>query len=223
MIDIFTLLYISIAYVPDGKPYGLAIEAMFAILTLTNFINCDFKKARKKAQWYCLCIYTILNAFFLTWIDDAVPFFQIICPIEIFLFLLIYCYSYYRSYEVGTDEYNPEDTFIIFKHPKNFRDYFVSFVFKPVSSVSVVIAGERYGFKKGNLFDRYKFKIKDNYSLIKFVPPKEAITMLEKFRGERWKFSNNCCHFVQKLFPSHKFKWIDSIPSHMASTILKIR
>ncbi len=224
MIILFIVLYIATYYVPDGIIYGLTIEALIASLALSCFLKTDYENPIEKSGWFCVSLYTITNAAFFTWFDESVPSATFMIIFESSLFTLMYIYSQYRSYDLGTDEYNSEDVFIVLKSPRNFLDYFISCVFNPISSISVVIAGEKYGFEKKKPFRPAKYQRKTYHSFVKINLNPEAVRKsLLFFLGEKWKPLKNCCHVVQGIFPSYKFGVLDSLPSYMTRTILKIR
>jgi hypothetical protein len=224
MILLFIALYIASYHAPDGIAYGLCVEGLIVSLALSSFFKTPHAKPVEKAGWFCITLYTLANGLCFAWFDESVMLSQELFLCESVFFLSMYLYSCYRCYDIPSDQYNTSGVYIVLKRPRSFLDYLISLMFLQVSSVSVVIEGERYGYKICKPFNRKIYEVKDHHSLIKInINPQKARNLMLCYMGLDWSLKYNCCKVAQKLFPSYKFKLIDSLPSHMAKTILKIR
>lgn len=224
MIIIFIALYIATYYAPDGIAYGLCVEGLIVSLAVSSFFKTPYTKPLEKSGWFCICLYTIANALCFTLLDESVALSNELFLCETIFFITMYLYSCYRCYDIPSDQYSAGGVFIVLKRPRNFLDYLICLVFVQVSSISIVINGERYGYKICQTFDTKTYKLKAHHSLIKLnIDPWKARNTMLRYIGREWSMKDNCCKIAQKLYPSYKFKLIDSLPSHMAKTILKIR
>jgi hypothetical protein len=224
MIIIFIALYIATYYAPDGIAYGLCVEGLIVSLALSSFFKTPYTKPLEKSGWFCICLYTLANALCFAWFDESVMLSKELFICESVFFVTMYLYSCYRSYDIPSDQYSTSGVFIVLKRPCCFLDYLISLMFVQVSSVSVVIDGEKYGYKICKPFSRKIYEVKASHSLIKInIDPQKARNLMLCYMGLDWSMKYNCCKIAQKLFPSYKFKLIDSLPSYMAKTILKIR
>jgi hypothetical protein len=224
VIIVFITLYIAAYYLPEGYMYGMCIEGIIVSLALSSFFKTPYRKPIEKSGWFCICLYTIANAVCFTWFDESVTLSKELFLWESIFFIGMYLFSCYRCYDIPSDKYDANGVFIILKRPRSFVDYLISLMFMQVSSISVVINGEKWGYKICRPFDCEPYKIRDYYSLIKInIDPGKARKVMLCHKGNKWSMKKNCCKIAQELFPDYKFKPIDSVPSHMAKTILKIR
>ena len=225
MILIVIAIYISSYLVPDGIAYGLCVEGLIVAIALSCFLKTDYHKSVEKALWFCIFLHTITNAICFTWFDSSYSFSKYIFAGESLFFGIIYIYSKYRTYDIKSDEYDDNGTFVVLKCPKNFIDYLLSFFFIPVSSLSVVAKGQRYGFKKGEPFGCRKYIPKEYHRYIKIGIDKFTVDVIFKsYIGQEWEIGCNCCHIIQKLFEKqHTFKKLDGLPSYLTRTIMELR
>lgn len=212
---------ISLYHIPNDYIYGIVFESTFALLCLSVFLKTHYSKYFEKSLWFCFFILNIINLLFFSWYDEQMSLSFEVITFETLAFISMYLYSQYRNYDIQSDEYNKKDTFIILKRPDNFKEYLISCVLVPVSSMSVVSKGKWYRFKRGESFTMANYTEDDRHIYIK-VDIKDVNKKLKPFLGNEWTRKQNCCHVIQELF-SIKFSKLDSIPAYMAHKIIKIR
>lgn len=223
IVFLFLSLYISQYYIPYDMPilYGVSLEIMLIILCINGFIKSDYRKPIEKSGWFCAVSLTIINVLFFTWFEDVNTLSIELAILETIAFISMYIYSQYRNYDIKSDEYNKKDTFIILKRPDNFKEYLISCVLIPVSSMSVVSKGKWYRFKREEPFTMADYTEDDRHIYIK-ANVEDVKKKLKPFIGNEWTRKQNCCHIIQKLFDI-KFSIFDSIPAYMAHKIIKTR
>ena len=134
------------------------------------------------------------------------------------LFIHIIC----RSYELPNDNYTGKGVYIVFKRPCTMEDFINSLFFTPVSSVSVVVDKDWYGFTLGTKFHHEPYLSNSRHGLIRVnIDPLRARTIMKDAIGEGWRLNNNCCHLAQRLF-QYEFSNLDALPGRLALTIIKI-
>lgn len=224
---LFMLIYASSFFIPQDMPilYGVSCEILLVMLCWSNFLKTPFSKMIQKSGWFCMTTWTFFNLIIFTWFQELCLVNYVIFAVETLIFASMFFYSQFRSYNVESSEYSEEKCYIVFKKPHSFFDFVHSFIFRPVSSVSVVSSGWWYGYTLGRPYHCEMYRENDEDVLIEicylnngFV--KECLIPLV---GSRWNPLNNCCHAVQRLFPLLKFNLFDSLPSHIIKTIKKER
>jgi hypothetical protein len=89
----------------------------------------------------------------------------------------------------------------------------------PVSSVSVVVDKDWYGFVLGEPLYTGVYKHDSSHRLMRVnVDSVFARERMIDLCGREWMVRYNCCHVVQELF-DHKFSRLDSIPCFLARTL----
>ncbi len=218
-------LYLLGFFIPYSHPiiYGIVAELVVVILFFSSFSKTPYSKSIEKSGWFCMLFWSLSNTVCFTWFGEPVLIHYIIGIIELFLFVSFFLYSQIRSYEIKSDQYNTEDSFIVFKRPKNLLGFIFSCILTPVSSVCVVSQGLKYGYKMSFPFDQREYKQKENHILIKIdMSPDEVKKIMEPWLKARWTFKTNCCHIIQQLFPDIKFHDIrDRLPCYFINTIIK--
>jgi len=146
--------------------------------------------------------------------------------IELFFDYVIWmpliAYAILRSYSLPNDEYTGKGVYILFKRPRTFIDVIHCLLFMPVSSVSVVVDNEWYGYTIFNPIKYELYKHDKSHRLLRVdLGQKRARMTLRRLIGTEWSFDYNCCHMVHDLF-DYRFSWLDSIPSHLARTLKKM-
>lgn len=226
ILTLFTIIYIGGYFIPENMPllYGLSYEFLIVLLCLCCFIKTSYIDCINKAGWFCMTTWTAINLVMFTWFSKPCIINVYILAFESILFVSMIIYSQLRSYDFDNNEYNELDTFIIFKKPKSFLDFLHSFIFAPVSSVSVASQGFWFGYTlnkpyrcETHCFDENNIYIKVN------INNKIVLKELEPILLAHWGFRNNCCHAVQRLFPNIKFSIMDSLPCYFVNTIIKAK
>lgn len=224
---LFVVIYFASYLIPQDMPilYGVACESIVILLCLSNFNKTDYRDHVQKSGWFCMTTWTFCNLVGFTWFNQLCVTNYIIFAIESIIFISMYFYSQFRSYGIESDEYDEEKIYIVFKKPNSLFDFVHSFIFRPVSSVSVVSKGWWFGYTLGYPYhcEKYKQTDKDILVEIKRLSPTFVREQLEPLKGSRWSIGNNCCHAIQRLFPLKKFTLLDSLPSHMIQQIQKER
>ena len=206
--------------------YGIACEFLIVLLCWSNFYKTPYTQSKEKSGWFCMTTWSFSNLIAFTWFSEICVVNYYIFAIESIIFCSVYLYSQFRSYEVIGSRYESNKTYIVFKKPKNFFDYIHSFVFRPVSSVSVMCNGWWYGYTLGYPYhcEMYDYESHDDILIeISYLTESFVQDKLEPLIGSRWSPLNNCCHTIQRLFPFLKFTLLDSLPSHLIKTIRKER
>tara|TARA_R110002167_G_scaffold362546_1_gene581798 strand:+ start:1032 stop:1733 length:702 start_codon:yes stop_codon:yes gene_type:complete len=220
---LFGAIYFSSFFIPQDMPvlYGVSCEILVILLCYGNFSKTPYTKPAQKSGWFCMTTWTLCNLVLFTWFGEVCVINTAIFVVEAFFFLLMFTYSQFRSYEFKGDEYSDGGCFIVFKRPRSFFDFLHSFIFRPISTVSVIAEGWWFGYTLGSPYHCEMYNCNDDDILIRinYLNGSFVRDCLVPLIGSRWSPLNNCCHAVQRLFPTLKFKMLDSLPSHLIKTL----
>ncbi len=224
LLIIYAILGMSCYFIPlnCAALYGAIIELMFVILLLKIFIIIDYRFPVEKSFAFFLTLLAFFHGCVFTWHETPFALSISLFIFEIILYILMFFWSIYRSYEISSDKYKKEGVYLIFKTPKGFIDYLLCIIFKPTSSVSAVVDGIRYGYTLGQRYraEKYEYCNGDKYIKLK-IPSAKAKKNLSKIISAKWGFTHNCCHAVWGLF-DYKFSIWDSFPCKFSKTIKRI-
>ena len=201
--------------------YGVSCEVLIILLCYGNFIKTPYTQPTQKSGWFCMTTWTLCNLILFTWFGEVCLVNSVIFAVEAILFLSMLLYSQFRSYNIESDDYDANSCYIVFKRPRSFFDFLHSFIFRPVSSVSVVSNGWWYGYTLGYPFHCEMYNRDEGNILIKvdYLNDSFVRACLTPLLSSRWSPFNNCCHAVQRLFPTNKFNLLDSLPSRLIKTL----
>jgi hypothetical protein len=210
--------------VPVGydKLYGTIIELMMSLLCYKVFILISYEYPVKKSFAFFLFIWNIINVCLFAWINPDLSWYSTIIALEIFVYIWTLAYCCYRGYNLQSDKYSDNGVYLVFKQPVNFIDYVHCIFLKPVSSVSVVIDGEWFGYTLGRNYRSEKYEPHNTDTYIKLdIKSMDAVIILNKMIGAKWGITNNCCHAAQQLF-KYNFNLLDSFPCVFFKKVRKL-
>jgi len=221
---VVSLLFIAMGLMPITEDYdfyyGAMNEVIITLLVYQCFVFSKGRELRLRSFLFCILLFKIseMTTYCFQPRDSKylIMTFAIITLISIPIFLNIL----HRDYGFKSDIYSEKGVYVVFKKPRNFVDFFLSCVYMPVSSVSVIIDGEWYGYTFGKPYKKQKYNTNSDNYLIKIEKcPKTCSIILDNFIDDEWSLKHNCCHIVQNLFSDRKFKFMDGLPSFFIRTL----
>jgi len=215
---------LSFCFGEDELLVGLCWQWSQSFFTLALFLEIPYKKQMYKFAAFAWMIASFSNDM----IEPMLEWFSISCYgvylIIFYVAAISVMYSLFRSYRIPNDKYTGKGVYVIFKRPKHFRGFVLSFFSRPISSVSVVVNDDWYMFKKEEKFFFYRKYVQESrHGIMKInIPEDKAYNWLNSMNGKDWSYKRNCCHVVQELLPI-EFSPLDSIPCILLKTMEKLK
>lgn len=199
---------------------GLLMNLSFSLMCLFAYTQIDYKQIRLKTLAFSFFLFNGFNDLFnsincITKFPEH-PFFVAECII----FILIFSHIIFKGYQYESDIYNNDGVYVVFKKPTSYTDFIITCLLFPVSSTSIIVDGDWYGYRRGCSFKMLPYiKSKDNIYIKLNINKHQVYSRLNSMIGAKWKPWGNCCHAVNNaigcpfnplfvLFPSMLYSQI---------------
>lgn len=208
----------------ESDLYGYFYIASYTLVVIVLFCALSYRNIMCKTLCFTYVIFSCLNIIlqisygYYKWTRSELSIILISSMFISFLFCL------FKSYSLPDDTYELDTygVYIVFKKPRNFIEFMLGLLNKPVSSVSVVISGLHFRYKKGMPYHCCKYEPKENHVYIKTkFRNSYALKALIPLINKEWSKNDNCCHAVLRLYPHITSSRLRAIPCFLINQIIK--
>lgn len=162
----------------------------------------NYKDQKNKALNFVILIFAAYNLvdFIAEWSVSETPLYNYtVVVFSVILFCMILPFSALvicRSLMPTSSEYNDKDSYLVYKKPTNWSGLLGLAFQAPYGHCSLVVEGQHFRFKKGELIEeKYVEKKDDLHIKIISVNLNEA----RKLLGTEWSLNNNCFNVFKKF------------------------
>lgn len=193
------------------------------LIALKSSFNYDLRNVNSNIimLFYCLAVALMDNSMYTIGVEYKY--------IVIFVFVWFIALQRYKTYDIASDEYNPNNVMLVFYKPHSARDYIISLFGMETGTMSMICDGKWAKFKWGHselqLCKFSKKRLNKNYIVIDTgVKTTEDIkNSFNSLKGAKARtveslyFRFNCVRVFKPVFRLMGRKWryqfLDCIPS----------
>ena len=172
------------------------------LLTIISQNCINYKDQKNKALNFVILIFAAYNLvdFIAEWSVSETPLYNYtVVVFSVILFCVILPFSALiicRSLMPIGSEYNDNHSYLVYKKPTNWSGLLGLAFQAPYGHCSLVVEGQHFHFKKGEIIEEKYVEKKDNLH-IKILPVK--LEEARKLLGTEWSLNNNCFNVFKKF------------------------